>query len=79
MLPSAALANCLPYDIGTIPLKQQFGETKKSWGLVNKDLLELWVNEETGTWTIVLQTSDGMACYVASGDHWMPYLKEDSM
>lgn len=77
MLPSTALADCLPYEMGTMPLK--YGEVKEFWGLADTNILELWINEETGTWTIVIQTPDGFVCPVAAGDHWMPYLKKDSM
>jgi hypothetical protein len=69
LLPSAALAECIPYEAGTSPLKEKYGEVKSFWGLADKNLLELWVNEDTGTWTIVVQTPDGLVCSIAAGDH----------
>lgn len=39
----------------------------------NKQLtsaVEMYANEETGTWTLLRMTPDGMACLVAYGQFW---------
>ncbi|MEW9920500.1 S-adenosyl-L-homocysteine hydrolase [Marimonas sp. MJW-29] len=32
---------------------------------------QIWVSQETGTWTMIRMFSDGNACVLAQGDGWM--------
>ena len=32
---------------------------------------ELWVSEQTGTWTMVEYAANGQACVLAQGDDWI--------
>ena len=33
-------------------------------------LLEIWTNDRTGTWTVLLTTPDGRACLISAGQRW---------
>lgn len=52
-------------------LAERYGETLQSLGL-NDDssVLEVYASEDTGTWTILITRTDGMACLIASGQAW---------
>jgi hypothetical protein len=58
------------------PALAKYGEGLRSIGLIAGDggalstAMEIHVNEETGTWTILQMRPDGMACLVAYGEYW---------
>lgn len=74
LFPFPASAACLPYDLTTQQLAEKYGEAREAWGIAVSEvgLLELWVNRDTGTVTVLLQTPDGRACPVAAGEYWQP-------
>lgn len=48
------------------------GETRHFTGLAaNGELVEIWKNQNTGSWTAVVTTADGKSCMVASGEVFM--------
>lgn len=52
-------------------LKDQFGEEPVSLGLgSNGQLLQIFASEATRSWTVVTTTPTGMACVLATGEHW---------
>lgn len=52
-------------------LAAKFGELQQGAGLINKNrVLELWLSEETGSWTILMTRADGKTCIMAAGEHW---------
>lgn len=36
----------------------------------NNRIVEVFVSEETGSWTITLTSADGVTCLVAAGQHF---------
>lgn len=68
---ATAQSDCAPRDTAVEYLSEQWGEAIVGAGLESPtSILEVWVAEETGTWTIVRTTPDGMSCIVASGTDW---------
>ncbi len=50
---------------------EKYGETRHGGGMVgNQAIIELYVSDETGTWTIFQTTPNGVTCLVAAGDNW---------
>ncbi len=72
VLPAAAQStNCGPHDRVTAGLATGYGERRVSIALgANNTVVETFVSDETGTWTITVTTPDGPTCLVASGQHW---------
>ncbi|CAN1571862.1 hypothetical protein MCELHM10_03293 [Paracoccaceae bacterium] len=49
-------------------LADRYGETRRSVGLAGEAaVMELFVADDTGTWTITMTLPDGQMCLVASG------------
>ena len=49
-------------------LRDGFSERQQSLGLMdNGSILELYANEDTGTWTVIQRRPDGQSCLMASG------------
>ena len=60
--------NCGPHDQVTAHLASKYGENRQMMGLAaNNMVMELFVSDETGTWTITATNGAGVACLVASG------------
>ncbi len=51
-------------------LDQEYGEVRDGSGMGSTTIFELWVSEETGTWTILEVFPNGMACVKAAGEGW---------
>lgn len=64
-----AQPNCIHRNIVGERLTENFGETVHSRGLSpsGQAIVETWVNQETGSWTITVTKPSGMSCLVASG------------
>ena len=63
---------CGPRDRNVENLWNDYGETKAMQGRVDsKTVIEIFRNEETGTWTIIASDVDGKSCLVSSGDFWV--------
>ncbi|NKX44083.1 hypothetical protein [Roseicyclus persicicus] len=55
--------------VGT--LEARFGEQVRSMGLAPQNrIVEVFVSEETGSWTITVTSADGTTCLMASGQHY---------
>ncbi len=62
---------CNSQDRLTTILTEQFEERPHVRGLApNGAMVETWGNEQTGTWTVVVNMPDGRACLLASGSHF---------
>lgn len=62
---------CGPRTTLVRKLIDRFGETRRGAGLVDaRRALEIWASDRTGSWTVIMTRSDGIACVVASGKHW---------
>lgn len=68
--PAAAQTRCAPFhDIATM-LPQQFGEVPIATGAAQQNAMFLFLNRQTGTWSIVIYRPDGVACIPAHGDQY---------
>ena len=60
--------NCAPRDRVIERLATGYGETRQSIGLgANNAVVEVFASTESGTWTIIVTTTSGLSCMVASG------------
>lgn len=48
-------------------LAERYGETRRSWGIAQNAVVEVYASAESGTWTIAVTTPDGQMCMVAAG------------
>lgn len=60
---------CGPRDDIITILADDFGEEQISYGLRRDTLMEVWVNEETQSWTIVTTDLDGVSCIFGGTDY----------
>lgn len=49
---------------------EEYGETLQSMGLNTNGVVELYANPETGTWTIIVTSPEGVTCPVGAGESW---------
>jgi hypothetical protein len=69
--PAAAQSLCGAREAVIDMLGARYGETVRSIGLAGRDrIVEVFASEETGSWTILVTNTDGVACLVASGQHY---------
>lgn len=72
--PPAFAANCAMRDILVKRLQTQYSESFAGGGLqasaTAQTLVEVWVSKETGTFTVILTSPQGISCVVAAGTDW---------
>ena len=52
-------------------LGQKYGEVRRGGGLTGSTAIyEIWASEETGSWTILKTTPNGLTCVMAVGEGW---------
>ena len=51
-------------------LLEKYGEVRKGSGIGQNTFFELYSNESTGSWSIVVTTTDGVSCLIAYGQEW---------
>lgn len=71
-LPAAASASaqpqCAKRDQVVERLASKYGEVRQSIGLApNNGVFEVYASKDTGSWTILVTGTNGVACLVASG------------
>ncbi|MDP5216682.1 hypothetical protein Q5Y75_05585 [Ruegeria sp. 2205SS24-7] len=62
--------NCAPRDTVVERLQSKYGETRQAMGVAGRSLMEVWANEESGSWTILLTMPGGISCLGASGQSY---------
>jgi hypothetical protein len=69
---------CAPFPVVSGRLAESYGERMVSRAFLagGVDVLARYQNDETGTWTLVAMTPQGLACAVASGTDWQPVATE---
>lgn len=68
---SSQSANCGPHDRVVAGLATGYGESRRSIALgANNVIVETFVSNQTGTWTITATSPDGPTCLVASGQSY---------
>jgi len=70
--PAAAQApTCGERAAITARLAAVFGESQQAAGIVGPiQVLEIWANIETGSWTALTSDHVGRSCLVATGEGW---------
>lgn len=62
---------CTATDKAYKVLYEEFKEVRLGLGLTpDGQLLEMWANPESGTWTLLVTNPAGVSCIVASGAGW---------
>ena len=60
---------CSEHAFVTNDLEKHHKQFRKWWAVsMDNELIELFVNDEQGTWTIILSKPDGIACGLVGGD-----------
>jgi len=61
---------CAIHEDLTGNLEQQHGESRKWWAINSQnEIVELFVNNENGAWTIIITNNKQMSCALIGGDH----------
>lgn len=68
----AQQGQCFPKEAVVQNLGKEYGETPIWEGVNPQALIQIFVNQETRSWTIVGITPQGLACLLSSGDGWEP-------
>jgi hypothetical protein len=70
--PSAAQNMlCGQRDIVVNELTGRYGEEVRGMGLAHQNrIVEVFVSEETGSWTIIVTSPNGTTCLMAAGQHF---------
>ncbi|MBF9043414.1 hypothetical protein HKCCE4037_08755 [Rhodobacterales bacterium HKCCE4037] len=62
---------CGQRDVVVNELQGRYGEQVLGMGLAHQNrIVEVFVSEETGTWTITVTSPNGMTCLMAAGQHF---------
>jgi len=66
------LMHCLPHEAAVERLKNDYGEEPLGLGVAPQgtSVVALFLNQTTGTWTVLATRVNGISCVVASGNHW---------
>lgn len=68
---TAQQQQCAPYESVVTQLADGYQEQLRTLGLAaNGAVVVQFANEETGTWTILVVSPQGIACLIASGENW---------
>lgn len=69
--PGQANRSCAERATLVERLENRLGEARQAMGLNRANaIIEVFASAETGTWTILVTTPNGISCLVASGDLW---------
>ncbi len=75
--PALAQSTCAPREALIKQLDGKYKETLTGGGLRNDNqVLEIWTAPETGTWTALLTSANGLSCILATGTHWYQHQPE---
>ncbi len=67
--PTPAQSLCGERKAVIAELHARYGETPRSIGLAqDRGIVEVYASDRTGSWTILLTTTAGQTCLIASGD-----------
>jgi hypothetical protein len=68
---AAQQQTCKPRDEIVAILGEKYQESRRAYGLASPtQMLELFANTESGTWTALITRPDGVSCIVAAGTAW---------
>lgn len=66
----ASAQGCGPYEEVRKYLGEKYGESVIGRGIANGGLFELWLNPETGSWTVLGRPRPDVACPLSGGTDW---------
>lgn len=66
-----AQPSCGPHDSLVGMIGDRFKESQAARGIANGALIELFVSQ-SGTWTMIATTGNGLSCIIAAGEGWEP-------
>ena len=67
--PAYAQSACGGYDQIVEQIHNRYGETLQSGGMTSSgDMLQVFSNDQSGSWTIIITNPNGLACVVSVGD-----------
>ena len=70
----AVAAHCAPREAALAVLVEDYGEQPIGGGIASQGpMLEVLVNERSGSWTVIVTTPDGRSCIVSHGEGWRSY------
>ena len=79
-MPVAAETYCADRDRIVTRLASAYGEAFAGGGLRDQSsIVEVWVSEGDGTWTVLMTRADGTTCVMASGTNWRAGLPADAV
>jgi hypothetical protein len=62
---------CQPREEIVEILGEKYAESRRAYALASPaQMLELFANAESGTWTALITRPDGVSCIVAAGTAW---------
>ena len=71
--PAFAEVNCADHNLIVQNLANKYNEALFGMGLDNnQNLIEIYINPETGTWTALLTKPDMNTCIVSDGTDFVP-------
>ena len=72
-LPSFSYADmrCAPHAVVAERLKASYQEERRSVGVTNGQLVELYVSS-SGSFTIIVTRPNGLSCLLTAGEAWQP-------
>jgi hypothetical protein len=60
---------CSTHEFVTNDLEKNHKQIRTWWAVTNSsELIELFINNKKGTWTIIISNPDGIACGLVGGD-----------
>ena len=64
-------SRCGAHETIVDTLTKKYGETEHGIGLVSdQGIMQVYVSQEKGTWTIVMTNAQGKTCMMAAGRGW---------
>ncbi len=64
----AQVQACAPNSVFVTTMADAYGETRHMFGVVSDtQVVQVFANPETGTWTIAVTSPDGTTCIASSG------------
>lgn len=64
------LMRCADREVIVERLINRYGESLTATGMNRQQVMEIWTSEETGSFTVLLTSPDGMSCIAATGRNW---------
>ena len=67
----AQFSQCAPRDMLVAELTAKYGELPSAGGLRSEQhMMEIWAAPDTGSWTALMTTAEGISCIMATGTNW---------